>query len=48
HDFPGNFAAQEYLPDELKGTVFYEPGKNERENSIKSWLHRNWKGKYRY
>jgi putative ATPase len=26
HDDPSHFTPQEYLPDELKGTVFYEPG----------------------
>ncbi len=25
HDFPGNFVPQQYLPDEIKGTKFYEP-----------------------
>jgi len=25
HDDPSHFMAQEYLPDELRGTRFYEP-----------------------
>jgi putative ATPase len=28
------FQAQEYLPKELSGTKFYDPGKNAREEEI--------------
>ena len=31
HDYPGNFTYQEYLPDDLVNTPFYEPGENARE-----------------
>ena len=24
HDFPGHFVEQQYLPDEMIGTVYYE------------------------
>lgn len=46
HDFPGNFVEQEYLPDELRGSVFYTPGKNVRENELKSHLKKLWNEKY--
>ncbi len=48
HDFPGNFIAQEFLPDALSGTRFFAPGANEREKFAKEWLQRRWKGKYNY
>lgn len=48
HDFPGNFIEQEFLPDELKGTRFYDPGMNAREEELRQRLKTYWKGKYRY
>ena len=35
HDFPGNFANQEFLPNEIKGTKLYDPGKNAREEEMR-------------
>ncbi|MBI1182687.1 AAA family ATPase [bacterium] len=48
HSFDGNFAEQEFLPDDLSNTKFYEPGNNDRENAIRKWLRNLWKGKYNY
>ncbi|PJA07345.1 MAG: AAA family ATPase [Flavobacteriales bacterium CG_4_10_14_0_2_um_filter_32_8] len=48
HSYEGNFKAQEYLPDEIKGTKLYEPGKNAKEDSIRKFLKDNWKDKYDY
>jgi len=48
HDFPGNFVAQEFLPDEIKETKLYEPGDNARENELRKYLSGKWKGKYGY
>lgn len=48
HDFPGHFISQEYLPQGLTGNRFYEPGPNDREQSIKTWLRKNWHNKYGY
>jgi len=48
HDFPGNFVIQEFLPDEIKGTKFYEPGDNAREAELRKYLSTKWKGKYGY
>ncbi len=48
HAFENNFAAQEYLPDKLSGTVFYEPGANPSENKLREYLKSLWKNKYRY
>ncbi len=38
HDFPGNIVDQEYLPVEMKGTVYYSPYPNGYELKIKEWL----------
>ncbi|MFY7878584.1 MAG: replication-associated recombination protein A [Lacibacter sp.] len=48
HDFENNFAEQEYLPEPISGTVFYEPGNNPRENEIRQFLKRLWKDRYNY
>ena len=38
HDYPGNVVDQQYLPDEMKGTIYYEPSSNGYEARIKEWL----------
>jgi putative ATPase len=48
HNFDKNFALQEFLPDEIKNTTFYEPGKNAREEEIRRFLKERWKDKYGY
>ena len=44
----GNFIEQEYLPKEIAGTKFYEPGNNARENELRKFLKEKWKEKYNY
>ena len=48
HDHPNNFAEMEFLPDEIQGTTFYEPGKNAREEEMRKFLKNRWKEKYGY
>jgi len=48
HDFPNQFAIQEFLPDELHGSKFYEPGGNPKEENIRNFLKQRWKDKYDY
>jgi len=48
HDFNNNFAEQEFLPDAISNTAFYEPGQNSRENADREFLKRRWQGKYGY
>ena len=48
HQFDDNFTLQEYLPDLLKGTPFYVPQKNAREEEIRKFLKDRWKAKYGY
>ncbi len=38
HDFSGAYVKQEYMPEALKGTVYYEPSERGREKTIKSYL----------
>lgn len=48
HSYEGNFTEQEFLPDEIKGTVFYDPGKNPREEELRKFLKNLWRDKYNY
>ena len=48
HNYENNFSPQEYLPDEIKGTAFYQPGANAREEEMKKHLKNLWKNKYGY
>lgn len=40
HDYPGNIVKQEFFPDEMAGTLYYEPTANGYEAKIKEWLER--------
>lgn len=48
HSYENNFSPQEYLPKEIAGTKFYEPGKNAREEELRRFLKNLWKDKYNY
>lgn len=48
HQYENNFTEQEFLPDELSGTPFYNPGNNARENELRTHLKKLWKEKYGY
>ncbi len=37
HDFPNHWVRQQYLPDELAGTVYYEYGPNKLEQAAKQY-----------
>ena len=38
HDFPGHYVKQQYLPDELLGSRFLEPGENGYEQEVKKYM----------
>ena len=38
HDFSGHYVRQQYLPDELAGAVFFEPGDNGYEKEVKEYM----------
>jgi putative ATPase len=48
HNYEGNFNVQNYLPEELSESRFYEPGSNPPEERIRQWLRQRWKEKYGY
>ena len=48
HEYDQNFADQEFLPEKIKGTKFYEPGDNAREKELRTRLKSLWKDKYNY
>jgi putative ATPase len=46
HDFPSNFVDQEFLPEDISGSNFFEPGSSKREQEVHQNLKDRWKGKY--
>ncbi|HYJ38874.1 MAG TPA: replication-associated recombination protein A, partial [Chitinophagaceae bacterium] len=48
HSYEQNFSEQEYLPEKISGTKFYDPGKNAREEDLRKYLKSLWKEKYGY
>lgn len=48
HDHDQNFIHQEYLPDQLSGKKYYQPGHNGAEDKLRHFLKERWKEKYDY
>lgn len=48
HNYENNFAPHEFLPEEIKNTTLYTPGKNNREQAHREFLKQRWKDKYNY
>jgi putative ATPase len=48
HLYSDNFISDNFLPEELKGTVFYDPGTNTKEAEIRKRLAGMWKEIYKY
>ncbi len=48
HNYENNFVPMEFLPDEIKNTLIYNPGKNSREEELRRFLKERWKEKYGY
>jgi putative ATPase len=48
HEYENNFIQDNFLPEEIKGTKFYEPGNNAREAELRKRLGENWRGIYNY
>jgi putative ATPase len=48
HSYEGNFIKDVFLPEEIKGTILYEPGRNSREEEIRRRLDNLWKDTYDY
>jgi putative ATPase len=48
HSYSGNFVADNFLPEEIKGTRFYDPGANPKEDELRKKLSAMWKDIYNY
>ncbi|OPZ97888.1 MAG: hypothetical protein BWY70_01376 [Bacteroidetes bacterium ADurb.Bin408] len=48
HDYDGNFVVQDFLPEKIKGNIFYNPGNNPREKEFLERLRKLWKEYYKY
>ncbi|MCB0446208.1 MAG: replication-associated recombination protein A [Gelidibacter sp.] len=48
HNYENNFAAHEFMPDDIKNTTLYNPGNNQREQVQREFLRIRWKEKYGY
>ena len=48
HDYRGNFAFNNFLPEDIAGTTLFEPGDNPREMAQKEFLKKRWNGHYNY
>lgn len=48
HDYPNNFVFEDFLPEELQGHTFYEPGENQKEKNLRKHLKDLWKDRYKY
>ena len=48
HDYDNNFVNQEFMPFEISGTKFFDPGKTARENEMRQRLKMLWGEKYGY
>lgn len=48
HSYAGNFVPDIFLPDAIKGTVFYEPGTNSKEEELRKRLSGMWDDIYDY
>ncbi|MDA7802964.1 replication-associated recombination protein A [Crocinitomix sp.] len=46
HDYDNNFVQQEFLPDEVKGTNFFDAGSSVREKEIEKTIKNLWGDKY--
>ncbi|MBB6005580.1 replication-associated recombination protein A [Arcicella rosea] len=48
HNYEGNFVKQQFLPEEVKNTKFFEPQQNPAEEKIKQKLRQDWGEEYDY
>ena len=48
HDHPGNFSDQEFLPEKISGSVFFNPQDNPQEKRQRELMQKLWKDRYGY
>jgi putative ATPase len=47
HDYPGNFVAQEFLPDKIRNSNFFQAGSSKKEQEIDQIIQQLWNNKYK-
>ena len=47
HDYPNNFVAQDFLPEEIKNTNFFTAGSSSKEQEIALKIEQLWREKYK-
>ena len=48
HQYEGNFVQDNYLPEDIKGSIFYHPQENAREKDLLERFRKQWKDIYDY
>lgn len=48
HDFPGHFADQDFMPQEIQHTNFWKPADNPKEEQLKKQMKALWKSRYSF
>jgi putative ATPase len=48
HDYDGNFAYHNFMPDEISSESLYQTSNNPKEKHFKDFLKRRWKDKYEF
>jgi putative ATPase len=48
HNYQGNFTPLNFMPDDIKGTILFNPGNNSKENEMRLRLKNWWKDIYNY
>jgi putative ATPase len=48
HNFEGNFTQLNFMPEEVKGKILFNPGNNSKENEMRLRLRNWWKDIYNY
>jgi putative ATPase len=48
HSYEGNFTKEEFLPEEIRGKIIYQPQDNTREKEASEMLKKWWKDFYKY
>ncbi|RRO22575.1 replication-associated recombination protein A [Flavobacteriaceae bacterium 14752] len=48
HDYKGNFAFHDFMPNELSSKNLYQTSDNPKEKQFKDFLKRRWKDKYKF
>jgi putative ATPase len=48
HNYENNFVQAEFMPEDIKNKLIFNPGNNKREDQLRQFLKQKWKGKYNY